>query len=60
MLDHEQWPGRSLSIGDKVSLAADPPIQAVVKDLEAWRDALKFGSSSTVSHYGIPIGQRHF
>jgi hypothetical protein len=39
MLDHEamRW-GRSLSIGDKVSLAADPPIQAVVKDVKPWRE----------------------
>jgi hypothetical protein len=39
MLDHEamRW-GRSLKAGDKVSLAADPPIPAVVKDLRPWRE----------------------
>jgi hypothetical protein len=39
MLDHEamRW-GRSLRPGDKVSLAADPPIPAVVKDVRPWRE----------------------
>jgi hypothetical protein len=39
MLDHEamRW-GRSLKAGDKVSLAADPPIPAVVKDVRPWRE----------------------
>jgi hypothetical protein len=39
MLDHEamRW-GRSLKAGDKVSLAADPPIPAVVKDVKPWRE----------------------
>jgi hypothetical protein len=39
MLDHEalRW-GRSLNKGDKVRLRADPPIQAVVKDVRPWRE----------------------
>jgi hypothetical protein len=39
MLDHEgmRW-GRTLKAGDKVSLAADPPISAVVKDVKPWRE----------------------
>ena len=39
MLDHEamRW-GRSLKAGDKVTLAADPPIPAVVKDVKPWRE----------------------
>lgn len=38
-LDHEamRW-GRSLTAGDKVSLAADPPIPAVVKTVTPWRE----------------------
>ena len=36
MLDHEamRW-GRSLNVGDKASLAATPPIPAVVKEVDA-------------------------
>jgi hypothetical protein len=39
MLDHEamRW-GRSLQRGDKVTLQADPPIQAVVKQVQPWRE----------------------
>jgi hypothetical protein len=39
MLDHEamRW-GRSLKLGDKVSLQADPPIPAVVKLVRPWRE----------------------
>ncbi len=39
MLDHEamRW-GRSLKLGDKVSLVAEPPIAAVVKDVKPWRE----------------------
>jgi hypothetical protein len=39
MLDHEamRW-GRSLQPGDKVTLVADPPIAAVVKDVRPWRE----------------------
>ena len=39
MLDHEamRW-ARSLRLGDKVKLAADPPIVAVVKDVKPWRE----------------------
>src|SRR5262245_28932375 len=39
MLDHEamRWV-RSLKAGDKVSLSADPPIPAVVKDVKPWRE----------------------
>ena len=39
MLDHEamRW-GRSLKVGDKVTLTATPPIQAVVKHVKPWRE----------------------
>jgi hypothetical protein len=39
MLDHEaiRW-GRSLKPGDKVSLQADPPIAAVVRHVQPWRE----------------------
>jgi hypothetical protein len=39
MLDHEamRW-GRSLKLGDKVSLRAEPPIAAIVKDVQPWRE----------------------
>jgi len=39
MLDHEamRW-GRSLKLGDKVTLQATPPIPAVVKHVSPWRE----------------------
>jgi hypothetical protein len=39
MLDHEamRW-GRSLEAGDKVTLAADPPVAAVVKQVRPWHE----------------------
>jgi hypothetical protein len=39
ILDHEamRW-GRSLQTGDKVTLSAKPPIQAVVKAVRPWRE----------------------
>ncbi len=39
MIDHEamRW-ARSLKLGDKVTLAADPPIAAVVKDVKPYRE----------------------
>jgi hypothetical protein len=39
MLDHEamRW-GRSLKVGDKVQLQAQPPIPAVVKEVRPWRE----------------------
>jgi hypothetical protein len=39
MLDHEamRW-GRSLKLGDKVTLQATPPIPAVVKQVAPWRE----------------------
>jgi hypothetical protein len=38
-LDHEamRW-ARSLALGDKVTLVADPPIPAVVKSVRPWRE----------------------
>jgi hypothetical protein len=38
-LDHEamRW-GRSLKLGDKVTIPADPPIPAVVKHVKPWRE----------------------
>jgi hypothetical protein len=43
MLDHEamRW-GRSLKLGDKVTLQATPPIQAVVKHVTPWRERTQF------------------
>src|SRR5262249_52746207 len=39
MLDHEtmRW-ARSLSVGDAVTLQADPPIKALVKHTQPWRE----------------------
>jgi hypothetical protein len=39
MLDHEamRW-GRSLKLGDKVTLVADPPMPAIVKEVRPWRE----------------------
>jgi hypothetical protein len=39
MLDHEamRW-GRALKPGDKVTLRADPPIKALVKKVQPWRE----------------------
>jgi hypothetical protein len=39
MLDHEamRW-GRSLKVGDKVTLQATPPIAALVKQVQPWRE----------------------
>src|SRR5262249_52267349 len=39
MLDHEamRW-GRSLKLGNKVTLQASPPIPAVVKEVRPWRE----------------------
>jgi hypothetical protein len=39
MLDHEamRW-GRSLKTGDSVTLAASPPVPAVVRDVRPWRE----------------------
>jgi hypothetical protein len=39
LLDHEamRW-GRSLKVGDKVTLRADPPIKALVKGVQPWRE----------------------
>ena len=39
MLDHEamRW-GRSLNLGDKVTLVAEPPMPAIVKEVRPWRE----------------------
>ncbi len=39
ILDHEtmRW-ARSLQVGDKVTLHADPPIKALVKNVQTWRE----------------------
>src|SRR5262249_35272570 len=39
LLDHEtmRW-GRSLKVGDKVILAANPDVQAVVRSVKPWRE----------------------
>src|SRR5262249_27056596 len=39
MLDHEamRW-SRSLKAGDKVTLVADPPIKALVRNVQPWRE----------------------
>ena len=39
MLDHEamRW-GRSLKLGDKVTLVAEPPMPGIVKEVRPWRE----------------------
>jgi hypothetical protein len=60
LLDHEamRW-GRSLQVGDKVSLAADPPVSAVVKSVKPWRERTQLRLVIKGLEIGdLKIGQR--
>jgi hypothetical protein len=60
MLDHEamRW-ARSLKNGDKVKVAAEPPIEAVVKNVGAWRERTQVRIViNGVDLAGLTIGQR--
>src|SRR5262249_47880527 len=62
MLDHEamRW-GRALKLGDKVSLQAIPPIQAVVKNVRAWRERTEVRLVvNGVDQADLTIGQRMY
>ena len=60
MLDHEamRW-GRSLKLGDKVSLLAQPPMTSIVKEVRPWRERtqLKLVVNS-FDQTDLNIGQR--
>jgi hypothetical protein len=62
MLDHEamRW-GRSLQVGDKVSLLVSPLIPAVVKDVRPWRERTQLrlvmrGADQADLHLGQRVG----
>jgi Protein of unknown function (DUF3179) len=60
MLDHEtmRW-ARSLKTGDKVKIAVDPPINGVVKHVNAWRERTQVRVVINGQDLpGIKIGQR--
>ncbi len=60
VLDHEsmRW-GRSLKLGDKVTLLAHPPIPAVVKSVRPWRERTQVRLVARSSHLtDLVPGQR--
>lgn len=60
MLDHEtmRW-ARSLNRGDKVTLVADPPIDAVVKAVQPWRERTQIRLVVKPIHLAdLRLGQR--
>lgn len=60
MLDHEtmRW-ARSLKTGDKVSLPANPPIAALVKRVQPWREHTQLRLVVAAADQGdLQIGQR--
>jgi hypothetical protein len=60
MLDHEtmRW-ARSLKTGDKVKIAVDPPVNAVVKNVNAWRERTQVRVViNGLDLAGLTIGQR--
>jgi hypothetical protein len=60
MLDHEamRW-GRSLQKGDQVTLVADPPIAAVVKSVQPWRERTQVRLVAKSIHLAdLRLGQR--
>jgi hypothetical protein len=60
MLDHEamRW-GRSLKLGDKVSLVAEPPIAAIVKQVRPWRERTQLRMVvNSFDQTELKIGQR--
>src|SRR5439155_19139281 len=59
-LDHEamRW-GRSLKLGDKVTIGASPPIAAVVKAAEPWRERTRLRLVvNGLDQADLRIGQR--
>lgn len=62
ILDHEamRW-ARSLQKGDAVTLAADPPMKAVVKSVQPWRERTQIRLVvKTHDLAGLTMGQRLF
>ncbi len=62
VLDHEamRW-GRSLKLGDKVTLQASPPIAAVVKHVHPWRERTQLRLVvNGVDQADLTVGQRLF
>jgi len=60
MLDHEamRW-GRSLKLGDQVTLGAKPPISAVVKQMRPWRERTELRLVvNGVDQADLVVGQR--
>jgi hypothetical protein len=60
MLDHEamRW-GRSLKVGDKVTLTANPPVQAVVKHAKPWRERTQVRLvANSFDQSELTVGQR--
>jgi hypothetical protein len=60
MLDHEamRW-GRSLKLGDKVTLATETPINAVVKEVRPWRERTQLRLVvAGVDQTDLSLGQR--
>jgi hypothetical protein len=60
MLDHEamRW-GRSLKLGDKVTLQATPPIPAIVKEVRPWRERTQLRLVvNGVDQADLTLGQR--
>jgi hypothetical protein len=60
LLDHEamRW-GRSLQVGDKVTLTDDPPVSAVVKSVKPWRERTQLRLVIKGLEIGdLKIGQR--
>jgi hypothetical protein len=62
LLDHEamRW-GRSLKVGDKVTLRADPPIKALVKGVQPWRERTQLRLVvNSFDLADLQVGQRLF
>jgi hypothetical protein len=62
MLDHEamRW-GRSLKLGDRVTLKAAAPIPAVVKQMQPWRERTQLRLVVAAADQGdLALGQRIF
>jgi hypothetical protein len=60
VLDHEamRW-GRSLKTGDKVTLAVTPPITAVVKSVQPWREHTQLRLvAAAADQTDLSVGQR--
>jgi hypothetical protein len=62
LLDHEamRW-GRSLKVGDKVTLRAEPPIKALVKGVQPWRERTQLRLVvNSFDLADLQVGQRLF